>query len=257
MTNRELLTALELARLLGLSIEAIWRYTREKRIPYIELASGQYRYLVEDVVSILNAGADGQVHEEPAEYVVGRKLTYEDYAKLPNEVGYTVQLIDGLIIREPGPTVLHQRVSRRIQSILMAYFSEVDPRGEVFYAPLDLQLDEHTVVQPDLLYFSGTKQVSEAPIDIVPDLVVEIVSPSTVSTDRIRKFHSYQKAGVPHYWIVDPGEGIMQCYQLLNDYYSKVASFDEGAFTHASFPGLALEIETLFAKNEMPKEDHV
>ena len=247
MANKELLTALELARVLGLSIETIWRYTREKRIPYIELASGQYRYLVEDVVSALNAGADGQVHEEQAVYAACRKLTYEDYAKLPNEVGYTLQLIDGLIIREPGPTVLHQRVSRRMQAILMAYFSEVDPRGEVFDAPLDLQLDEHTVVQPDLFYFSGTKQVSEAPIDIIPDLVVEIVSPSTASTDRIRKFHSYQKVGVTHYWILDPGEGTIQCYQLIAHCYSNVACFGEGTFTHASFPALTFRLDTMFS----------
>ena len=247
MANKELVTALELARVLSLSVETIWRYTREKRIPYIKTASGQYRYLVEDVVSALNAGADGQVHEEQADYIVRRKLTYEDYAKLPNEAGYTLQLIDGLIIREPGPTVLHQRVSRRLQSILMAYFSKVNPQGEVFDAPLDLQLDEYTVVQPDLFYFSGTKQVAEAPIDIIPDLVVEIVSPSTASTDRIRKFHSYQKASVPHYWIVDPGECTIQCYQLIADYYSSVAHFGGGTFTHASFPELTFKLETLFS----------
>lgn len=55
------------------------------------------------------ARADGQVHEEPIDYVVGRKLTYEDYAKLPNEPGYKLQLIDGLLIREPGSSLLHQR----------------------------------------------------------------------------------------------------------------------------------------------------
>ena len=248
MVPKRLLTAQELAGVLGLSVETIWRYTREKRIPHIELGPRQYRYVETDVLDTLNRRSGSyHVQEVQADCVVRRKLTYEDYAKLPNVAGYTLQLIDGLIIREPGPSVLHQRVSGRLESVLRDYFQECDPRGEVFDAPLDLQLDEHTVVQPDLFYFPGTKQVSEAPIDILPDLVVEIVSPSTARTDRTRKFHSYQRAGVPHYWIVDPSDCIIQCYQLRDRHYAKVASFNEGTFTHPKFPGLVFSVEALFA----------
>ena len=248
MPEKKVCTAQEIAEVLGLSVDTVWRYTREKRIPHLEVGPRQYRYVKEDVLDTLN-GRKGnfQVQEEKVRYGASQKLTYEDYARLPDEAGYTLQLIDGLIIREPGPTVLHQRVSRRIQSILMAYFAAVDPRGEVFDAPLDLRLDEHTVVQPDLFYFPGGRPVSEAPIDVLPDLVVEIVSPSTATTDRIRKFHGYQKARVPHFWIVDPEDCLIQCYVLIDGDYDLVVSFNAGTFAHPSFPGLAFELDALFS----------
>ncbi len=182
MTNKEPLTAFELAQVLGLSVETIWRHTREKRIPYTEIASGQYRYLAEDVLRVLNAGADSQVREGTSDYLVGRKLTYEDYAKIPNEPGYTLQLIDGLLFREPGPSLLHQRVSRRLLRLLEDYFAKIDPKGEVFYSPLDVLLDEYTVVQPDLLFLPGTRPVKKTPLEVLPELVVEIISPSSAKT---------------------------------------------------------------------------
>lgn len=247
MVEKKLLTAHELAEILDLSVDTIWRYTREGRIPKIEVGPRQYRYVQTDVLQALHKNDDsGLVQEEQATYLVPPKLNYADYAKIPNEPGYTLQLIDGLLIREPGPSLLHQRVSARLQFILTLYFREFDPEGEVLGAPLDIQLDEHTVVQPDLLYFPSSRPLTEAPIDVLPDLVVEIVSPSTAKTDRIRKFHSYMRAGVPHSWIVDPDDCSMQCYALVDGSYSKVATFDGGIFTHPAFPGLTFQMAELF-----------
>ncbi|HCX70266.1 MAG TPA: DNA-binding protein, partial [Firmicutes bacterium] len=126
------------------------------------------------------------------------KMTHEDFAKLPAETGYILQLIDGMLIREPTPTYRHQRVSRRLQQILIAYFDKIDPQGEVFNAPLDVYLNDYTVVQPDLFFLPGTQPAQNDPVDSLPSLVVEILSPSTARTDRIKKLNSYQKAGVAH-----------------------------------------------------------
>lgn len=246
MVTKELLTAQELAETLGLTLETIWRYTREKRIPYIELVSGQYRYLIEDVARVLNAGASEQVHEEQGDYPVSRKLTYEDYAKLPNQTGYTLQLIDGCIIRDPSPTFMHQRVSLRLQSILGDYVRESDPGGEIFYAPLDVRLDEHTVLQPDLLYLPSSRPAQRNPVDSLPELVVEITSPSTARTDRIRKYASYRRAGIPHYWIADLVEGTIQCYEIKGGSYVLLLTSREGTFTHPQFPGLVFDVKSLF-----------
>lgn len=242
MVNQGLLTAHELAKILGLSVETVWRYTREKRIPYLEVGTKQYRYRENDVLNALNNQAS--VQEEKATYL----LTHEDYAKLPPETGYTIELIDGLLFREPSPTVHHQRVSRRLLQLLIRYFENVDPTGEVFSAPLDLYLDEYTVVQPDLLYLPSSRPAKQTPVDSLPELVVEILSPSSIQTDRIRKLNSYRKAGIPHYWIVDPLDCLMECYVLQDGYYLSIARFSEGEFNHPRFPDLHFDLEAIFTK---------
>src|SRR3972149_8448550 len=85
--------------------------------------------------------------------------------------------------------------------------------GEVFFAPIDCLLSETTVVQPDLVFLDTTRVglVSDRGIEGAPTLVVEIVSPSTMLTDRSTKRQLYARHGVPSYWIGDPearpGEG--------------------------------------------------
>ena len=185
--------------------------------------------------------------EEQADYVVDRKLTYEDYAKAPSETGYTLQLIDGYLVRDPSPTFIHQRVLGRLMIILRDYVQMTDPGGEVFVAPLDIILDEHTVLQPDALYLPSSRPAKRDPVDSLPELVVEITSPSTAQTDHIRKFASYLKAGIPHYWIVDPNERTIQCYQLKDGQYFRIGVFGGGTFSHPSFPRLIFDTAELFA----------
>ena len=247
MAPKRLVTAQELAEILDLSVDTIWRYTRERRIPHIEVGPRQYRYVEADVLDTLN-GKKGsyQVQEKLASYVAGEKLTYEEYAKLPNVTGYTTELIDGKVIREPGPSVRHQRVSRRLMYILMTYFREVDPHGEVFSAPLDVFLGEYTIVQPDLFYLPSSRSAEKTPVDSLPELVIEITTPSTSKTDQIHKPKSYLEAGIPHYWIVNPDNDFIQCHELRNGHYAVILAIDEGTFNHPSFPGLTFEMTELF-----------
>lgn len=248
MAPKRLVTAQELAEVLGLSVETIWRYTREKRIPYIEVGPRQYRYVEADVLGTLNGKRGSyQVQEERAGYVAEEKLSYEEYTRLPYVTGYTTELIDGTVTREPSPSVRHQRVSRRLMSILVTYFGEVDPHGEVFSAPLNVFLSEYTVVQPDLFYLPSSRPAVRTPVDALPELAIEITSPSTSKTDRIRKPASYLEAGIPHYWIVDPDNDFIQCHELRNGHYAIILAIDEGAFSHPSFPGLTFDVTELFA----------
>ncbi|HAH96389.1 MAG TPA: DNA-binding protein [Firmicutes bacterium] len=269
MTGNKLLTAQELASILGLSVDTIWRYTRDQRIPHIEIGPRQYRYVEAEVLRSLGRyRTPDAVCEEPAPYtscdpspdpdananpspdsgVSFGKMTHAEFAKLPAETGYILQLIDGLLVREPTPTYRHQRVSRRLQQILIAYFEKTDPHGEVFDAPLDVYLNDYTVVQPDLFYLPGARPAQNDPVDSLPELAIEILSPATARTDRIRKLNSYQKAGVPHYWIVDPGDGLIECYRLENDHYVAIVRAAEGLLAHPDFPGLTLDLQTLFAE---------
>ena len=74
-----------------------------------------------------------------------RKSTYEDYLMLPEEPGYTVEILDGLMVKDPAPSVHHQRVARELARHLMAYFDRFDPNGEFFFAPIDVTLSSYTI----------------------------------------------------------------------------------------------------------------
>lgn len=247
--GNELITAQALADSLRLSVDTIWRYTREKRIPYVEIGNRQYRYNKQNVLEALSRETPSTlVKEDSASYEGKKKLTYEDYAKLPEKPGFRHEVIDGVLIRDPSPSFHHQRVSRRLQRILEDYFNEADPKGEVFDAPLDLTLAMHTVVQPDLLYLPGSRPAQQDPINILPELVVEVLSPSTSRKDRVLKLNHYQSSGVLHYWILDPEDGFIEAYELRDEHYVSIVRSHQGAFLHPSFPGLSFDIEMLFSK---------
>ncbi len=248
--NKELITAQALAEILDLSVETIWRYTRENRIPYIELGSRQYRYRVDDVIKALSGDI---VREDTAPYETrpAKKLTYQDYLDIPEEPGYRFEIIEGMLIKEPSPSVAHQRASRKLQRILEDYFGEVDPEGEIFNAPLDVTPLDYNVVQPDVFYVSGEQQVmvKDARIDGAPALVVEVISPSSGRKDRLQKMRIYQKAQVQHYWLLDPQEKTLECFAWRDGVYAVVASgMDDDIVEHPDFAGLSIALKSLWSK---------
>ncbi|NLJ56429.1 MAG: DNA-binding protein [Firmicutes bacterium] len=245
----ELITAQELADSLSLSVDTIWRYTREKKIPFVEISNRQYRYNRQKVLKALSGETNPTpVREEPVSYEGGRKLTYSDYVKIPEEPGFQHEVINGILVRDPSPSFQHQRVSRRLQRILEDYFHETDPKAEIFNAPLDLNLEVHTVVQPDLMYLPGSRPARNDPVDSVPELIVEILSPSSGRKDRVLKLNHYQSSGVPHYWILDPEGAFIEAYELRDGLYVSMVRACEGAFSHPSFPDLSFNIDELFSK---------
>jgi Uma2 family endonuclease len=123
-----------------------------------------------------------------------------DYARLPDEP--RCELIYGRFYLSPSPTPLHQIVVfllwRRLEDIAS------QSGGIALGAPLDTALAEHTVVQPDILYVTAERSsiVCER-IEGAPDLVVEVLSPSTARRDRGEKLRAYAELGVREYWIAD------------------------------------------------------
>ncbi|NLY53191.1 MAG: DNA-binding protein [Firmicutes bacterium] len=249
--GEELITAHDIATALNLSVETIWRYTRQSKIPYVELGNRQYRYRLSEVLAALTGGEAAQVGEDKAEYQAQqKKLSYQDYLALPEEPGYRYEILDGVLIKDPSPNVLHQRVSRRLQRILEDYFASVDPAGEVFNAPLDVTLGDHTVVQPDLFYIAGGQEqlILHTRIDGAPTLVIEVLSPSTSRKDRLQKLRIYQQAKVPHYWLVNPEENTLECLALNADgkYAIVAGGMDDAVVEPPDFPGLTLELAALW-----------
>ena len=256
--NEKLITAQDVAETLNLSVETIWRYTRDRKIPYIELSNRQYRYKLSDVVSALSGTkvaeskeiyqAQAQTKTE-AQIEAGKAYTYQDYLELPEEPGYRFEVLEGMLIKEPSPNIIHQRVSRRLHRILEDYFWEVDPEGEVLCAPLDVTLGDYTVVQPDLIYLSRENNdiVKEVRIDGASTLVVEIISLSSGRKDRLQKRGIYQKNMIPHYWLVDPEQRTLECFTLRDGVYALIAAgMDEEEITHPEFPGLSIPLKILW-----------
>ncbi len=246
--DNELITAHALAEVLGLSVETIWRYTREEKIPFVKLGGKQYRYRLAEVVEALQ---EPSIREKEGDYSLERenKFTYLDYLKIPEEPGFRFEILEGILVKEPSPSVMHQRVSRRLQRILEDYFWEADSKGEIFDAPLDVTFLDVTVVQPDILYVSGEQShiIKDARIDGPPALVVEILSPSSIRKDRLQKLQIYQKAGVLHYWLVDPEERTLECFYLREGAYSLVAAgMDEDVMEHPEFSGLSIPLKELW-----------
>lgn len=246
--DKELITAQVLAEALDLSVETVWRYTRENKIPYVELGSKQYRYKLADVISALTGPT---IQEKVAEYKAEptKRFTYQDYLELPEEPGYRFEILEGMLIKDPSPNVSHQRVSRRLQRILEDYFWEVDPAGEIFNAPLDVTFHDISVVQPDVFYVSGEQKriVKNARIDGPPTLIVEVLSPSSSRKDRLQKLRIYQKVQVQHYWLVNPEEKTLECFSLRDGVYSLVtAGMDEDIVEHPGFTGLSIALKALW-----------
>ncbi|MDW7650262.1 MAG: Uma2 family endonuclease [Bacillota bacterium] len=246
-----LITAQALADALNLSVDTIWRYTRERRIPFVELGKKNYRYNYQAVMQALR---DTSVREKEPVYHVdaSKQYTYQDYLKLEEIPGYRHEVLDGVLIREPSPNVAHQRVVGRIYLLLQEYFREKDPAGEVFLSPLDVTLSEITVVQPDLLYISSKQSIiKETRIEGAPKLVVEVLSPASGRKDRLQKLQIYQKAEVEHFWVVNPQEKTAEFFALRDGLYSLVASgMEDEILKHPDFDGLSIELKNLWQKNQ-------
>jgi Uma2 family endonuclease len=172
------------------------------------------------------------------------KLDYDDYAGIPPDRS-RYEIIDGELYATPAPSPFHQRMSKRLQRQLEAYF-EGAGTGEVFNAPIDLILTNHDVIQPDLVVVTTPSQISQRGIEGVPLLVVEILSPYTRTQDRTVKAQRYAELAVPHYWIGDPETRRLECYRLQAQTYALVAHGEgDAVVTPADFPGLLIRLADL------------
>ena len=153
---------------------------------------------------------------------VAQKLTYADVLAMPDD-SRRYELLDGELIVAASPATRHQRVSKRLEHAL--YAAELAGYGEVFYAPFDVVLDPYNTVQPDLLFVRAGREaiVREERIEGVPDLMVEILSRRTAGIDlgrgRKGKLGTYERFGVPYYWVIDARGASVAEYALLDGRY--------------------------------------
>lgn len=153
------------------------------------------------------------------------KLGYSQYVAFPDD-GQRHEIIDGVHTVNPAPNTYHQAISRRIQFQLYSAI-ELHRLGEVINSPVDVQLSPHDILQPDLVVvLVQNRIITPTKVKGVPDLVVEILSPSSIEHDGVLKRRLYESVGVPEYWIVDPFEHTLLQLTLSADRYQEQTHSD-------------------------------
>ena len=128
------------------------------------------------------------------------------------------ELLDGELVVTPSPRTIHQSIAFRLGAII----DQVAPAGtELFMAPLDVRLDERNVLQPDVMLVTESS-IEEEFISGTPVLAVEILSPSTRRQDLVTKRDILQRAGCPHYWVIDPADASVRIWELVSGAYRLV-----------------------------------
>lgn len=130
--------------------------------------------------------------------------------------GTRAQLIGNMLLTEPSPSYAHQHLLLEVL-LPVADFVRSGRLGEVLFAPFDVYLDKHNAFQPDLIFVSRDRLhlINNKAMHGAPDLVVEILSPSTCRYDREDKKLVYERNGVKEYWLVDPETCGTQGFQLV------------------------------------------
>ncbi|MDP3177076.1 MAG: Uma2 family endonuclease, partial [Spirochaetaceae bacterium] len=183
---------------------------------------------------------------------------YGDYRRWPEDERW--ELIDGVAYLMGAPTVSHQRIVRYFLLALSAFLDGKE--CEVFLSPLDVlsfapgerEEDEcSTVVQPDLFVLCDKVGLNDKNLHGLPELVVEVLSPSTSRKDQHEKFALYERGGVKEYWVVDPEGGWICLYARSAEGKLKESALRErwgnrSPLASTCLPGFTLAYESLFER---------
>ena len=175
------------------------------------------------------------------------KLTYDDYRETPDDERY--ELLDGELVMTPAPRLSHQDVAMQLGTLLNLFVKERG-LGKIFAAPCDVVLSETDVVQPDLLFVARDREhllSNGANVWGAPDVVVEILSPSTAALDRTFKRELYARHGVKEYWLVDPDVRTVTVLLLAERGFADAGVYGPGeTLTSPTLGGLSLNPAEIF-----------
>ena len=172
--------------------------------------------------------------------------TYKDYLETPDDERW--ELLNGELVMAPSPRRMHQDVSGNLYFLLRLFVDQMG-LGRVYAAPFDVVLSETNVVQPDLLFVSNQREaiLTDDNVTGAPDLVVEVLSPSTASRDWRIKLDLYAQHGVREYWVVDPdGQRIWVMAGHDGD-LNEVANYGRGdVLTSPTLSGFSANLNQVF-----------
>ena len=175
-----------------------------------------------------------------------RLTTYDDLAAMPDD-GKRYELIEGVLVELTSPLRVHALLARWLFRLLDREAS-TKGLGEVYFAPVDVVLSPTNVLQPDLLFIAKDRLhiFNRAYVEEPPDLVVEILSPSTGARDRTIKAELYARFGVREYWMVDPETRGLTILVLGAAGYAPSPMAGD-VVRSTVLPGLAVNVRDLFA----------
>jgi Uma2 family endonuclease len=174
--------------------------------------------------------------------------TEEYYFALP-DTNRLLELSEGVLIMPPHPTFAHQHTVGELYTSFKSFVKTRD-LGVVLLAPLPVRLWMDLVREPDILF------IARAHVDRIneqfvgpPDLVVEVISPSTRRTDRVDKFQEYARAGVDEYWIVDPEARTIEVFILQQGIYALLVKAGPGQKAYSQLlAGFEIGVDDVFAQ---------
>ncbi len=174
-----------------------------------------------------------------------KRYTLEDYERLPE--GSPYQLIQGELVMSPAPGYEHQKSSKKLFVKLYSLLEE-PKKGEVLYSPIDVYLDQENAYQPDIVVVLEGSQakITQKGIEGAPDLVVEILSPSTAYYDLTEKKEVYERSGVKEYWIVDPKRKTFEVYANTQEGFKLISNAKGKGKVSSKLLNLEIDLEEVF-----------
>ena len=189
--------------------------------------------------------------------IIERRWTAAEYRRLPEGPPY-YELEDGELIEMVRPRGKHQEIIGRLFAILDDYLRR-ERSGKVWPEVAVFLIPRHVYV-PDLSFLLTEhlgRFADDVAIEGPPDLVVEVISPSTASRDKAQKLRVYHAAGVPWYWLVETESLLITEYRHIQDGYlvNQIVPPLE-PFAPALFPGLSLRMADLIGTSNLEEESH-
>jgi Uma2 family endonuclease len=182
----------------------------------------------------------------------GKQYTYADYLTWPEDERW--EIIDGVPYMQATPTPLHQEISGNLFVQFHQYLS--GKPCKIYLAPFSVILSQNeknekeikNVVEPDITIICDKSKIDDKGCKGTPDMIIEIISPSSIKKDRITKFNKYEKVGVLEYWIVEPEQKIISLFALQKDQaYGRPKLYtDEDKITSTIFPDLTIDLNEIF-----------
>ena len=176
--------------------------------------------------------------------IVDPRYVYEDLLAMPED-GKRYEIVDGDLLSSSSPGRRHQQVVSNVLRALTAI--EAAGAGEVLLGPLDVVLDRHTVLVPDVLFVRTERLniVTERNVDGAPDLVVEVLSESTRDMDLGPKLRAYGRHGVGEYWVVDPDANTVHVFRREGETFIEAGTL--GRSGEIEFLGAWLKVVDILA----------
>ena len=177
----------------------------------------------------------------------GVKVSYEDILSL-GETNQRIELFDGDLVMAAMPALYHQRIATQLTLLVGPYIVKNDV-GVLYGAPIDVVISEYVVFQPDMSFVQKSRLhiCEKERMTAAPDLVVEILSPSTEKRDRSIKLREYARGGATEYWIVSPESREIEVYCISPNGFQHVQTFgDQDTFNTSLFPNLHFRVQEVF-----------